>query len=81
VALNWVPESFKLKEIRRGAAYRPMVAFLPPAPKKGKINLLPQKPSVRYTREQKKKREEEALKSQIAAEDTSPVLISPAAAV
>ena len=79
--LNWVPESLKQKEIRRGAAYRPMVAFLPPIPKKGKIDLLPQKPSARYAREQKKKQVEEVFKSQTAAEDTSSVITSPVVAV
>ncbi|GJJ68680.1 hypothetical protein EMPS_01026 [Entomortierella parvispora] len=81
VVLNWIPESLKLKEIRKGAAYRPMVTFLPPIPKRGKIDLLPQKPSERYEREQKKKQEEEALKIQSRVEDTSPVATLPVAAV
>ncbi|GJJ68679.1 hypothetical protein EMPS_01025 [Entomortierella parvispora] len=71
VALNWVPESLKLKEIRKGAAYRPMVTFLPPIPKRGKIDILLQKPSKRYEREQRKKREEMTLKSQSTSNDTS----------
>ncbi|GJJ74641.1 hypothetical protein EMPS_06999 [Entomortierella parvispora] len=81
VLLNWMPESIQRREIHKGFAYRPMVAFLPPIPKRGKIDLLPQKPSVRYEREQKKKREEEALKSQAAAaEDVSPA-VAPVVAV
>ncbi|GJJ68647.1 hypothetical protein EMPS_00993 [Entomortierella parvispora] len=81
IILNWIPESVKIKELHKGAAYRPMVTFLPPIPKKGKIELLPQKPSVRYEREQKKKAEEEALKSQAVAEDVPYPIVSPAEAV
>ncbi|GJJ68651.1 hypothetical protein EMPS_00997 [Entomortierella parvispora] len=81
VILNWVPESFKLKEIRKGAAYRPMVAFLPPIPKRGTIDLLPQKPSRRYEREQKKKREEEVLKNQIMTESVSSAIATPVVSV
>jgi len=58
-----------------------MVSFLPPIPKRGKLDLLPQKPSVRYEREQKKKQEEEALKSATATEDMSSAITSPAVAV
>ncbi|GJJ68648.1 hypothetical protein EMPS_00994 [Entomortierella parvispora] len=71
VVLNWIPQSIKLKEIRRGSAYRPIVTFLPPPPQRGTIVLLPQKQSVRYEKEQKKKQEEEALKGQISAKDVS----------
>ena len=81
MVLNWIPESVKLKEIYRGAAYRPKVTFLPPIPKRGTIDLLPQKPSVRYEREQKKKQQEEALKKQTTAEDVSSVVVSPAVAL
>ncbi|GJJ74642.1 hypothetical protein EMPS_07000 [Entomortierella parvispora] len=81
VLLNWMPESIQRREIHKGFAYRPMVAFLPPIPKRGKIDLLPQKPSVRYEREQKKKREEEALKNKAAAEDGSSVTVSPIVAL
>ncbi|GJJ68650.1 hypothetical protein EMPS_00996 [Entomortierella parvispora] len=76
VVLNWVPESIKLKELFKSAAYRPMVTFLPPIPKRGTIDLLPQKPSPRYEREQKKKREE-ALKNNAGAESMSSVAASP----
>ncbi|GJJ68682.1 hypothetical protein EMPS_01028 [Entomortierella parvispora] len=79
VILNWVPESLKLKEIRKGAAYRPMVTFLPPIPKRGNIDLLPQKPSARYEREQKKK--EEALKNHTATEAASSTQATPVLAV
>ncbi|GJJ68652.1 hypothetical protein EMPS_00998 [Entomortierella parvispora] len=81
VVLNWIPESIKLKELHRGFAYRPMVTFLPPIPKRGTIDLLPQKPSVRYEREQLKKKEEEALKSQATAEDVSSLIEPPVVTV
>jgi len=76
VALNWIPESIKRKGLTKGAAYRPIVTFLPPVPKRGKIDLLPQKPSVRYEREQKKRRDEEALKSQTATKDVSAPVVA-----
>ena len=80
VVLNWIPESIKLREIRKGAAYRPLVTFLPPVPKRGNIDLLPQKPSVRYAREQKKKQEGEALKSQAVVEEV-PSAVTPVVAI
>ena len=42
----------------KDASYRPQIAFLPQAPKRGTGHVLPQKPSKRYEEEQRKKREE-----------------------
>jgi len=81
VILNWIPESIKLKSIRKGAAYRPMVTFLPPIPKRGTIDLLPQKPSVRYERERKIKLQEEALKSLTASKVAPSTITSAVVAV
>jgi len=80
VVLNWIPESIKRREVYKGAAYRPIVN-LPPVPKRGTIDLLPQKPSARYEREQRKRREEEALKSQTASEVASSTITSPVVTV
>jgi len=81
MVLNWIPESVKIKGILKGSAYRPIATFLPPAPKRGTIELLPQKQSVRYEREQKKIQEEESLKSQAVAEDVSSAAVSSAVVV
>jgi len=81
VLLNWIPESIKLKEIHKSASYRPMITFLPPIPKRGKVDLLPQKPSVRYEREQKKRQEEEALKNQTVVEGASSLIAAPTVAL
>ena len=59
MVLNWVPESVKAKDFQKTAAYRPQINFLPPAPPRGTIEVLPQKPSKRYQRELKEKQEEE----------------------
>lgn len=40
----------------KSAAYRPQIAFLPEAPRRGTVDLLPLKPSVRYTLEQEEKK-------------------------
>ncbi|GJJ68649.1 hypothetical protein EMPS_00995 [Entomortierella parvispora] len=71
MVLNWIPESVKVKGILKGSAYRPIATFLPPPLKRGTIDLLPQKPCVRYEREQKTKQAEEALQNQSAPDDAS----------
>lgn len=81
VALKLVPASIKRKEVNKGAAYRPTIAFLPEVPKRGTLRLLPQKPSVRYEREQKKRKEEEALKNQTAVEGSSSTITPPVVVV
>ncbi|GJJ68653.1 hypothetical protein EMPS_00999 [Entomortierella parvispora] len=79
VAMNLVPQSVKMKNLRKGSAYRPQANFLPLAPKRGTCEVLPQKPSKRYEREQKQK-QEEALKGQ-ASEGTSIAGVLAASAV
>lgn len=48
VVLNWIPEFIKRKEVFKGAAYRRIITFLPPVPKRGSIDVLPQTLYVRY---------------------------------
>lgn len=55
---NWTLLNIGGKKVK-GASYRPQVAFLPMAPKRGTGEVIPQKPSRRYEEEQRKKRKEE----------------------
>ncbi|GJJ77180.1 hypothetical protein EMPS_09539 [Entomortierella parvispora] len=59
IVFNWLPKSLMSKTVIKDASYRPQVAFLPLAPIRGSGPVLPQKPSWRYEKEQKLKREEE----------------------
>jgi len=54
IAFNWIPASIKDASMRKDAAYRPQLNFLPLAPKRGTIDVLPQRPSRRYEEEKKK---------------------------
>jgi len=57
--LNWVPYSVQTKSFLKSSAYRPQVNFLPLAPKRGILEVLPQKPLKRYERELQQRKEEE----------------------
>ncbi|KAF9926892.1 hypothetical protein FBU30_003613 [Linnemannia zychae] len=45
IVFNYVPESLKEKQLYKDTAYRPQANFLPQAPKRGTIDIIPQKPS------------------------------------
>ncbi|KAF9908822.1 hypothetical protein BX616_011370, partial [Lobosporangium transversale] len=63
VIMYFLPKEFQKSTLTSSAAYRPQVAFLPPAPKRGTLDIIPQKPSKRFQEEQQKlkvqKKEEE----------------------
>ncbi|GJJ74506.1 hypothetical protein EMPS_06864 [Entomortierella parvispora] len=69
LALHWVPQSVKHKAFLKGAAYRPQATFLPQVPKRGTGEVLPQKTSKRYEREQKQK-PQISSQNQSASQDT-----------
>lgn len=50
-ALNWVSDSMQKKNVEKTSAYRPLVTYLPSPPKRGTVEILPQKPSSRYQAE------------------------------
>ncbi|KAF9929492.1 hypothetical protein FBU30_001506 [Linnemannia zychae] len=45
IVFNYLPESIKGKQLIKDTAYRPQANFLPQAPKRGTIDIIPQKPS------------------------------------
>ncbi|KAF9132819.1 hypothetical protein BGX30_012514 [Mortierella sp. GBA39] len=47
LVLNFIPTSVKARQFSKAAAYRPQVAFLPPAAERGSIKALPNRPSKR----------------------------------
>ncbi|KAF9343933.1 hypothetical protein BGX26_005012 [Mortierella sp. AD094] len=52
VILNCLPKSIQYKSMAAEMAYRPQASFLPLAPTRGTLDILPQKPSKRYQEEQ-----------------------------
>ncbi|GJJ74645.1 hypothetical protein EMPS_07003 [Entomortierella parvispora] len=64
-AFNLIPKAIKNKQSLRGAAYRPQVTFLPRAPKRGTVKEVPQKPSVRYAREQEESKKTAAVEATV----------------
>ncbi|KAG0065381.1 hypothetical protein BGZ89_008366 [Linnemannia elongata] len=62
ILFNWVPRSMQSKQMSKEGAYRPQANFLPQAPRRGTLDVIPQKPSKRIQREQ-----EEAKKIATAA--------------
>ncbi|KAG9061263.1 hypothetical protein KI688_007601 [Linnemannia hyalina] len=62
VVFNWVPKSLQLKQLLKGTGYRPQANFLPQAPKRGTMDVIPQRPSKRIEKEKK-----EAAKKELAA--------------
>ncbi|GJJ71374.1 hypothetical protein EMPS_03724 [Entomortierella parvispora] len=63
IAFKFIPQWIQQKSYEKTTRYRPQVTFLPRAPARGRDNVLPQLPSVRYEKEeqerQKKQREQE----------------------
>ncbi|OAQ29370.1 FAD/NAD(P)-binding domain-containing protein [Linnemannia elongata AG-77] len=51
VVFNWMPKSMQMKQLLKDTAYRPQANFLPPAPKRGTMDTIPQKPSRRIREE------------------------------
>ncbi|KAF8937995.1 hypothetical protein BGZ47_008762 [Haplosporangium gracile] len=64
VLFNWIPRTLQMKQISRDSAYRPQANFLPQAPKRGTLDVIPQKPSKRL---QKGKEEEETRNNSVSA--------------
>ncbi|OAQ29408.1 hypothetical protein K457DRAFT_19214 [Linnemannia elongata AG-77] len=47
VVFNWLPKSVQRKQMIKDTAYRPQANFLPLAPKRGTLEIIPQRPSKR----------------------------------
>lgn len=62
VVFNWLPKSLQRKQMSKDTAYRPQANFLPQAPKRGSLDIIPQRPSKRIEKEK-----EEAAKNEAAA--------------
>ncbi|OAQ29403.1 FAD/NAD(P)-binding domain-containing protein [Linnemannia elongata AG-77] len=62
ILFNWIPRSMQSRQMSKEGAYRPQANFLPQAPRRGTLDVIPQKPSKRIQREQ-----EEAKKIATAA--------------
>lgn len=75
--LAWLPKSFEKSNLTKAGSYRPQASFIPQAPVRGTVPVLPQKPSKRYQEELKrhqqgikevkefKKEEEEAKEDKV----------------
>ncbi|KAF9918509.1 hypothetical protein FBU30_000164 [Linnemannia zychae] len=63
VVFNYLPKSMKMKQLLKDTAYRPQANFLPQAPKRGTVEVIPQKPS-KYIQKTKEKEQ---------AKETTPV--------
>ncbi|KAK5807797.1 hypothetical protein F5H01DRAFT_352610 [Linnemannia elongata] len=61
IMFNLVPESFNQRTNAKRCEYRPQAAFLPLIPNMGTGKVLPQKPSWRYTEEQKQKQQVQSI--------------------
>jgi hypothetical protein len=51
---NWMPKTMQMKQLLKDTAYRPQANFLPPAPKRGTMDTIPQQPSKRIQRVEEK---------------------------
>ncbi|KAF9146904.1 hypothetical protein BG015_011480 [Linnemannia schmuckeri] len=60
VVFNWLPKSVQEKQLSKDTAYRPQANFLPLAPKRGTLKIIPQWPSMRISKE------EEEVKKKVA---------------
>ncbi|KAG0300451.1 hypothetical protein BGZ97_003228 [Linnemannia gamsii] len=47
VVFNWLPKAIQHKQFLKDTAYRPQANFLPQAPKRGSLEVIPQRPSKR----------------------------------
>ncbi|KAG0076310.1 hypothetical protein BGZ90_008872 [Linnemannia elongata] len=52
--LAWLPKSFEKSNLTKAGSYRPQASFIPQAPVRGTVPVLPQKPSKRYQEELKR---------------------------
>ncbi|KAF9912275.1 hypothetical protein EC991_000167 [Linnemannia zychae] len=52
--LAWLPKSFEKSNLTKAGSYRPQASFLPQAPVRGTVPVLPQKSSKRYQEELKR---------------------------
>ncbi|KAG9066818.1 hypothetical protein KI688_012730 [Linnemannia hyalina] len=66
--LAWLPKSFEKSNLTKAGSYRPQASFIPQAPVRGTVPVLPQKPSKRYQeglkRHQQEMKEEEGVKEE-----------------
>jgi hypothetical protein len=60
---NWLPKAIQHKQFLKDTAYRPQANFLPQAPKRGSLEVIPQQPSKHN---QKAKKDGEEAKERIA---------------
>lgn len=58
VLFNWMPKSLLHKQLLKDTAYRPQANFIPQAPKRGTVDIIPQTPSKRAQKEEEAKRKE-----------------------
>jgi hypothetical protein len=56
VIFNWLPNSVIGAQLVKDSAYRPQANFLPQAPKRGTIDVLPQKASRHIQKEEETRR-------------------------
>ncbi|KAH7058041.1 hypothetical protein BKA57DRAFT_448422 [Linnemannia elongata] len=47
IVFNWMPKSLRNKQLAKDTGYRPQANFLPQAPKRGTLEIIPQWPSKR----------------------------------
>jgi hypothetical protein len=67
----------KDRAIQKGSAYRPQANFLPLAPKRGRVETLPIKPSRRYEEELRLKKEKEvSVASEGINTNEAPVVVA-----
>ncbi|KAF9115430.1 hypothetical protein BGX27_007805 [Mortierella sp. AM989] len=59
LVFNWMPGWLEKSTLTKAAAYQPQVTFIPFVPKKGTINVKPQKPSKKFLEEQRLNKERE----------------------
>ncbi|KAG0281208.1 hypothetical protein BGZ95_006034 [Linnemannia exigua] len=57
---NWLPKSIQQKQLQKNTAYRPQANFLPLAPKRGTLEIIPQRPSRRLQKEQEEAKKKAA---------------------
>ncbi|KAK3832359.1 MAG: hypothetical protein J3R72DRAFT_454209 [Linnemannia gamsii] len=65
--LAWLPKSFEKNNLTKAGSYRPQASFLPQAPVRGTVPVLPQKPSKRYQEELRRHQQESMNASASAA--------------
>ncbi|KAF9900785.1 hypothetical protein EC991_006888 [Linnemannia zychae] len=61
VVFNWTPKSVMRKQLLKDTAYRPQANFLPPAPRRGTGEIIPQWPSKRIQKEEEAKKQATAV--------------------